>query len=203
MAVGTLDLVAGVAARLDVAGEADVLPAGQAPVAAVLGVGVQTLDRVLEQQRGERAHGLGGQDLVLGIGGRLGEVAARELVQGCYALGVLLLPAGEALAPRDLGDRIERDEEVHQVGPGRVPVAPRAAREDHRRRAVVLQRPQRAEHRVDVAGHVGFAGARPFARVVRGAGGDPRGRVLHDGGLVAGEEAQGACPGRAARGAAR
>src|SRR5580700_11251238 len=52
VSVGTLDLVAGVAARLAVAGEADVLPADQAPVAAILGSGVQALDRVLEQQRG-------------------------------------------------------------------------------------------------------------------------------------------------------
>src|SRR5579875_2675021 len=49
--VAALHLLGGVAARLDVAGEADVPPAGQAAVAAVLRDRVQALDGVLEQQR--------------------------------------------------------------------------------------------------------------------------------------------------------
>src|SRR5579875_1625600 len=47
--VAALHLLGGVAARLDVAGKADVLPAGQAAVAAVLRDRVQALDGVLEQ----------------------------------------------------------------------------------------------------------------------------------------------------------
>src|SRR5580704_6973497 len=74
VAVGPLHLGGGVAARLDVAGEADLLPAGQVLVAAVLGAGVQALDGVLEQQAGERAYRLGGQDRVLLCPGLLGEV---------------------------------------------------------------------------------------------------------------------------------
>src|SRR6516162_2291540 len=46
VAVGPFHLVGGVAARLDVAGEADLLPAGQVSVAAVFGAGVQALEGV-------------------------------------------------------------------------------------------------------------------------------------------------------------
>jgi hypothetical protein len=48
VAVGPLHLVGGIAARLDVAGEPDLLPADQVLVAPVLGAGVQTFDGVLE-----------------------------------------------------------------------------------------------------------------------------------------------------------
>src|SRR6185437_78657 len=75
-AVGALHLVRGVAARLDVTGEADLLPAGSAAVAAVLRGAVQALDGVLEQQRGEGTDGGGGEDLVLLGLASLGEVAA-------------------------------------------------------------------------------------------------------------------------------
>src|SRR6266516_360884 len=78
VAVGPLLLLGGVAARLDVAGEPDLLPAGQAAVAAVLGAGVQALDGVLEQQAGELADRLVDQDLVPLGRGLFREVAARQ-----------------------------------------------------------------------------------------------------------------------------
>ena len=108
---------------------------------------------------------------------------------------VLVLPAGQALAPGDLRHRVERGEAGHQVGARGVPVAPRAAGEDR----AVLQGPvlkgtvvPGTEHGVDVAGHARFAGARVtcLGRVVVRAGGDPRGRGLDHGGLVRGEEQQ-------------
>src|SRR5215472_2368034 len=184
-AVGPLHFAGGVAARLDVAGEADLLPADEAPVAAVFGAGVQALDGVLEQQRGELAHRSGGQDLVLPRRGLFREVAAGQLVEGLDSRGVPGLPGGQAPAPGDPGHRVEGGEAGHHVRTRRVPVAPRAAGED----LVVLEG---AEHGVDVAGHAGLAGAgvARLGRVVPRAGGDPRGRRLDHGGLVGGEEAE-------------
>ena len=100
-------------------------------------------------------------------------------------LAYWLLPGDDALAPGDLGHRVERGEAGHQVRARGVPVAPRAAGED----VLVVQG---AEHGVDVAGHVRLAGARVarLGRVVLGAGGDPRGRGLDHGGLVLGEEVE-------------
>src|SRR6185437_7172902 len=115
-AVGALHLVRGVAAWLDVAGEADLLPAGSAAVAAVLGGALQALDGVLEQQRGEGADGGGGEDLVLFVLRGLGEVAAGQLVEGLDACLVLAAPLGQALAPGDLGDQVQGREAGHQVG---------------------------------------------------------------------------------------
>src|SRR6202050_4704667 len=201
-AVRPRDLIGGVAAGLDVAGEGDFLPAGQALVAAVFRGRVQTLDRVLEQQRRERTHRRHGKDLVLLRVAGLGEVAPGQLVQGGDALPVLLLPARQPPPPGDPGYRVEREKVRHQIGPGRVPVAPRTAREDQRHGAVergAVQGAERAEHRVDVAGHVGLAGSRVagFGRVVGGPGRDPRGRRLDHRRLMGGEETQG--PGRRRR----
>jgi len=118
--------------------------------------------------------------------GAFREIAAGQLVEFADSLRVLGLPPGEALAPGDLGHRVERGEPGHPVGSRGVPVAPRAAGED-----VLLV--QGAEHRVDVAGHVRLAGARVprLGRVVVRAGGDPRGRGLDYGGLMLGEEVKG------------
>src|SRR5215469_9519330 len=76
-AVGALNLTGRVAERLDVPGKSDIGPAGQSAVAAILGVRVQALDCVLEQQRRELAHVLAGEDLVLFPGRCRGEVPAR------------------------------------------------------------------------------------------------------------------------------
>src|SRR5437773_4018360 len=196
VAVGPLHLGSGVAAWLDVAGEADLLPAGQVLVAPVLWAGVQALDGVLEQQAGERADRPRGQDLVLFGVARCGEVVAGQLVECRDSLRVLVLPGDDALAPGDPGHRVERGKPGHQVRARRVPVAPRAAGED-----VLLV--QGAEHRVDVAGHVRLAGARVprLGRVVPGSGGDPRGRGLDHGGLMLGEEVMGCGLRLAGRGA--
>src|SRR5689334_5116501 len=88
VAVGPLHLVGGVAARLGVAGEADLLPAGQVLVAPVLGAGVHALDGVLEQQAPELADRLRGQDLVLSGVAHCGEVAAGQLVELADSRGV-------------------------------------------------------------------------------------------------------------------
>src|SRR2546430_12319781 len=130
VAVGPLHLGSGVAAWLDVAGEADLLPAGQVLVAPVLWAGVQALDGVLEQQAGERADRPRGQDLVLFLVARCGEFAAGQLVEVPDSLCVLVLPGDDALAPGEPGHRVERGEPGHQVGARRVPVAPRAAGEE-------------------------------------------------------------------------
>src|SRR5579862_7385412 len=114
--VGTRGLLGRVPPGLDVARVADVLPPDQIPVAAVLRHRVQALDRVLEQQRPERPDVHPGQYLVLVRAGGLGEVPAREPVQGRDPVPVLLLPAGQAPAPGDRPDRIERDERRHEVG---------------------------------------------------------------------------------------
>src|ERR1700683_3824016 len=175
-AVRPRDLIGGVAAGLDVAGEGDFLPAGQALVAAVFRGRVQTLDRVLEQQRRARTHRRHGQDLVLLRVAGLGEVATGQLVQGGDARPVLVLPGGRALAPGDPGHRVECVEARHQIGTGRVPVAPRAARENQWLGAV--EGAERAQHRVDITGHVGLAGPRVprFSRVISTPGRDARGR---------------------------
>jgi hypothetical protein len=85
------------AERLAVPGEADISPSGKAAVAAVFGVGVQAFDRMLEQQRPERARVLPGQDLVLLLVTCRGEISARQPVQGRDALPVLRLPALQPL----------------------------------------------------------------------------------------------------------
>src|SRR5262249_58265842 len=107
------------------------------------------------------ADGGRGEDLVLFLVARSGEVAAGELVELADSLGVLVLPGDDAPAPGDPGHRVERGEPGHQVGARRMPVAPRAAGED----VLVVQGVAQG---VDVAGdaRLADAGATRPGRVV-------------------------------------
>src|SRR5688572_5111231 len=95
--VGTGDLLVGVPARLDVAGELDRLPTEGVAVAAVLGGGVRALAGVLVEERFELG---GGVESAVLIGRRQRDEVVAERID---AAPVLLLPARDRPVELALG----------------------------------------------------------------------------------------------------
>src|SRR5205085_636264 len=159
---------------------ADLAPAGETGVAAVLGDAVRALDGVREQHRTECLRLAGHKHSVLLVPRRRREVAAwRETVEQTNTIDVRALQVGDPLAPRLEPDPGQRHERRHVVGRGAGAVAEGTARMDPWR--LPRRNTERAEQRVDVPHDVCLTSAwmSRLEGVVVGAGNEPGRGLAH------------------------